>query len=165
MELVLPKILENKINDYEKSQKNQIRGMCVLYENGLLGKRKYTSIRNSSDISNVRDGKKRKSSKTLIMPGLKIPKILPYKSLMTFLRTIHIGEVQDLSTLAEKLSIEPVRGVYRPVEPFLLKLADLYLELHTKSTLLHWFNEEERVFWVAVGADGAPFSKDDSATG
>ena len=114
--------------------------MRVLYENGLLGKRKYTSIRNSSDISNVRDGKKRKNSKTLIMPGLKIPKIRPYKSLMTILRTTDIAEVQDLSTLAENLSIEP----------FLLKLADLYLELHTKSTLLHWFNEEERVFWVAV---------------
>ena len=119
--------------------------MPVLYENGLLGKRKYTSIRNSSDISNVRDGKKRKNSKTLIMPGLKIPKIRPYKSLMTILRTTDIAEVQDLSTLAENLSIEP----------FLLKLADLYLELHTKSTLLHWFNEEERVFWVAVAPHSA----------
>ena len=56
---------------------------------------------------------------------------------MTFLRAIDIGEVQDLSTLAEKLSIEPVPGVYRPPEPFLLKLADLYLELQAKSTLLH----------------------------
>ena len=111
MESVLPKILENKVNDNKKSQKNQIRSMRILYENGLLGKRKYTSIRNSSDISNVRDGKKRKNSKTVIMPGLKIPKILPYKSLVTFLRTIDIGEVQDLSTLAEKLSIEPVPGV------------------------------------------------------
>lgn len=98
----------------------------------------------------MRDGKKTRNSKTLIMPWLKIPNILPYKSLMTILRTIDIGKVQDLSTLAENLSIEPVRGVYRPLEPFLLKLADLYLELHTKSTLLHWFNEEERVFWVAV---------------
>ena len=57
------------------------------------------------------------------------------------------------------------RCLVRPLEPFLLKLADLYLELHTKSTLLDWFNEEERVFWVAVGADGVPFGKDDSATG
>ena len=145
MESVLPKILENKVNDNKKSQKNQIRSMRILYENGLLGKRKYTSIRNSSDISNVRDGKKRKNSKTLIMPGLKIPKIRPYKSLMTILRTTDIAEVQDLSTLAENLSIEP----------FLLKLADLYLELHTKSTLLHWFNEEERVFWVAVAPHSA----------
>ena len=67
MESVLPKILENKVNDNKKSQKNQIRSMCILYENGLLGKRKYTSIRNSSDISNMRDGKKRKNSKTVII--------------------------------------------------------------------------------------------------
>ena len=44
MESVLPKILENKVNDNKKSQKNQIRSMRILYENGLLGKRKYTSI-------------------------------------------------------------------------------------------------------------------------
>ena len=64
MESVLPKILENKVNDNKKSQKNQIRSMRILYENGLLGKRKYTSIRNSSDISNMRDGK---NSKTVII--------------------------------------------------------------------------------------------------
>ena len=54
--------------------------------------------------------------------------------------------------------------MYRPPKPFLLKLADLYLLLHEKKPCLHWFNEEKSVFYVAVGADGAPFGKDDTAT-
>ena len=165
MESILPKTLTKKISEYEKSQKNQIRSMRVLYESGLIGKRKYTSIRNSSDISCEPARKKRKNSKTEIMPGLTIPKILPYKTLMASLHAIDIGKVLDLSTLAAQLSLEPVHGVYRPLEPLLLKLADLYLQLHSSDPLLHWFNEEENVFWVAVGADGAPFGKDNTATG
>jgi len=31
--------------------------------------------------------------------------------------------------------------------------------------MLHWFNGEQRLFWVAVGADGASFGKDDYVTG
>ena len=99
------------------------------------------------------------------MPGLAIPKILPYKTQMASLHAVDIGEVLDLSTLAAQLSPEPVHGVYRPLEPLLLRLADLYLQFHSSDALLHWFNEEENVFWAAVGADGAPLSKDDAATG
>ena len=84
---------------------------------------------------------------------------------MSFLKTIDVGELKDFETLASELSTECVPGVYRPLKPFLLKLADLYLELHKETPMLHWFNGEERLFWVAVGADGAPFGKDDCATG
>lgn len=65
-----------------------------------------------------------------------------------------------------KLSIESVPGVYEPLKPFLLKLADLYLDLHKETDpILHWFNSEEGKLWVAVGADGAPFGYEDTATG
>ena len=40
----------------------------------------------------------------------------------------------------------------------------MYLTLHEKDPCLQWFSGEEGVQYVAVGADGAPFSKDDTAT-
>ena len=48
---------------------------------------------------------------------------------------------------------------------FFLKLADIYLDLHKHTPMLNFFNGEEGLFWVAIGADGAPFGKDDTATG
>ena len=165
MNSVIPSIVNSKVKEYEKSQANQIRSMRVLYESGLLGKRKYTSVRNSSDILNEPGAKKRKNQKAEILPGVEVPKILPYKKLMSFLKTIDVGELKDLETLASELSTECVSGVYRPLKPFLLKLADPYFELHKETPMLHWCNGEERLFWVAVGADGVPFGKDDCATG
>lgn len=165
MSSVIPSIINSKVKEYEKSEANQIRSMRVLYESGLLGKRKYTSIRNSSDILNEPGAKKRKNHKAEIIAGVEVPKIMSYKALMAFLKTVDVGELKDLQTLASELSTESVPGVYRPLKPFLLKLADLYLELHKETPLLHWFNGEERLFWVAIGAGGAPFGKDDCATG
>ena len=83
---------------------------------------------------------------------------------MSYIRNIDLGEVLPLEILAEKLSTESVPGVYRPLKPFLLRLADMYLTLHEKDPCLQWFNGEEGVLYVAVGADGAPFGKDDTAT-
>ena len=165
MDSVVPGILNRKVKEYEKSQANKIRSMRVLYESGLLGKRKYTSIRNSSDVLNESGGEKRKNQKTEIIPGVEVPKILPYKNLMSFLKTIDVGELRDLQTLATELSTESVPGVYRPLRPYLLKLANLYMDLHKQIPMLHWFHGEEGLFWVAIGADGAPLGKDDCATG
>jgi len=64
MNSVIPSIVNRKVKEYEKSQANQIRSMCVLYESGLLGKGKYTSIRNSSDILNEPGARKRKKSES-----------------------------------------------------------------------------------------------------
>ena len=33
-----------------------------------------------------------------------------------------------------------------------------------QSKVLHWFNKQENKFIVAIGADGAPFGKDETAT-
>ena len=121
-------------------------------------KRKYTSIRNSSDV--VRESmKKRKNMKTEFMTGCEVPKILPYKALMSFIRGIDIGEVLSLENLAAKFGVEAFSGVYRPLKPFLLRLADMYLLIDSKSPCLHWFNGERGVLYVAVGADGASFVK------
>lgn len=139
---IIPNIVKAKIKQYEKSKENQVRSMRVLYEGGLISKRKYTSIRNSSDV--VKEtGKKRKNVKTEFMTGCEVPKILPYKTLMTFVRSIDIGEVLSLENLAAKYSVEAFPGVYRPLKPFLLQLADLYLLVDSKSPCLHWFNGEK----------------------
>jgi len=141
-----------------------VRSLHVLYERGLISKRKYTSIRNSSDV--VRETEKeKKNTKTEFMTGSEVPKVLPYKTLMSFVRSIEIGEVLSLDDLASKYSLESTSGVYRPLKPFLLRLANLYLFLDSKTPCLHWFNGEKGVLHVAIGADGAPFGKDDTATG
>lgn len=164
MQEIIPGIVQGKIKHYEQSKGNQVRSLRVLYEGGLISKRKYTSIRNSSDV--VKEtGKKKKNQKTELMKGCEVPKILPYKSLMTFVKAIEIGEVKSLEDLASKYSLESTSGVYRPLKPFLLRLADMYLFLDAKNPCLHWFNGQKGVICVAVGADGAPFGKDDTATG
>ena len=120
MDSVVPGILNSKVKEYVKSQANKIRSMRVLYESGLLGKRKYSSIRNSSDVLNESGGKKRKNQKAEIIPGVEVPKILPYKNLMSFLKTIDVGELRDLQTLDTELFTESVPGVYRPLKPYLI---------------------------------------------
>ena len=135
----------------------------MVYEGGLISKRKYTSIRNSSDI--VKEtGKKRKNVKTESMTGCEVPKILRYKTLMAFIRSIDIVEVLSLENLAAKYCVEAFPGVYGPLKSFLLKLIDLYLVIDSKSPCLHWLNREKEVLYVAVGADGDPFRKDNTAT-
>ena len=164
MQEIIPGIVKGKIKYYKQSEGNQVRSLRVLYEGGLISKRKYTSIRNSSDV--VKEtGKKKKNQKTELMKGCEVPNILPYKSLMSFVKAIEIGKVLSLEDLASKYSLESTSGVYRPLEPFLLRLADVYLFLDSKNPCLHWFNGMKGVLHVAIGADGAPFGKDDTATG
>ena len=163
-ERVLPSIVKDKCKEYTCSKSNQIRSMRVLYERGLIGKRKYTSIRNSSDvITTIRN--KRKNKKAEILQGCEIPKILPYKNVAKVINSINIGEVNGLEKLATEPSLTPVPGVYHPLKQFLLRLADLYLLVDKENPCLHWFNGAKNVFYVAVGADGAPFGKEDTATG
>ncbi|KAM7430656.1 hypothetical protein ABFA07_018667 [Porites harrisoni] len=70
----------------------------------------------------------------------------------------------DLETLAARFNVQVFPGVYRPLKPFLLQLADLYLFLDERVPCLHWFNGEKNVLYIAIGADGAPFGRNDTAT-
>ena len=83
---------------------------------------------------------------------------------MKCINSINIGEVESLDNIAGDGG-QSVNGVYRPLKPFLLLLADLYITIHKKQPCLHWFNGKTNVFYVAIGADGAPFGKDNTATG
>ena len=139
--------------------------MRVLYQGGLIRKKKYTSIRNSSDV--VKESKKKsKNNKTEFMKKCKVPKIVPYKSLASFIQSIDIGEIIDLEILAAKFNVEAFPEVYRPLKSFLLKLADLYLFLDERVPCLHWLNYGQKgALYIAIGADGAPFGRDDATTG
>lgn len=161
---ILPKIVKKSVTKYEKSDGNKIRSMRTLYEGGLISSRKYTKIRNCGDGVKSSDTKEGAGA-TEFLPGCTIPKLLPYKFLISYIRGIDIGEVLALETLAEKFSLDAVPGMFRPLEPFMLSLADHYLFLDSKVQCLHWFNGETFVFYVAVGADGAPFGQDETATG
>ena len=92
------------------------------------------------------------------------PNILPYKRHSQFIKTIDIGDVRDLTEFFEEAGLNPVSGVYRSLEPLLLQLASLYVKINATLPCLHWFNEEVGVFHVALGADGGPFGKDETAT-
>jgi len=98
------------------------------------------------------------------MQGCRAPNILPYKPLSQFIKTIDIDNGRDLREFCEEAGLNPVSGVYRSLEPLLLQLASLYIKVNATLPCLHWFNEEVSVFHVAVGADGAPFGKDETAT-
>ena len=110
--------------------------MRVLYEKGLIGKRKYTSIWNSSDVITT-SRNKRKNKKAKILQGYEIPKILPLKNVAKVIKSINIGEVNGLKKLATELSLTPVPCVYRPLKQFLLRLADLYLLVDKENHCQH----------------------------
>lgn len=110
MHAIIPNIVKAKIKEYKKKtnkkkMENQVRSMHVLYEGGLICKRKYTSIRNSSDVAKE-TGRRRENVKTKSIAWCEIPKVLPYKALMNFVRGINKAGVLSLESLAAKFSLE-----------------------------------------------------------
>jgi hypothetical protein len=55
---------------------------------------------------------------------------------------------------------DKVNGCYRDIEDLLVKLAKFYIN-HGKYNLLTF--EQPNIFHIALGGDGAPFGRDDSA--
>lgn len=100
-----------------------------------------------------------------VFPKCTIPKIVAYRTLMKYVNSIDVGEVQNLHELSRDFSVQQVCGVYWPLKPFLLRLADLYITVNDENPCLTWFNGQKNVIHVSIGADGAPFGKDDNATG
>lgn len=57
-----------------------------------------------------------------------------------------------------------VSGCYRPLEDLLLIMADLYLFLDEQKPFLEWYGKALGTFFIAIGADGAPFGRKNEAT-
>ncbi|XP_048585311.1 uncharacterized protein LOC125568043 [Nematostella vectensis] len=146
---VIPSIVKNNVTKYEKSQENFVRSTALLYKGGLLTKTKYKELR---------------KDKADFMQGVSVPRPVAYDRLMSYIKGINMGDVYDLQDFAEQKGKCPVHGVYRSLETLLLRLADMYLMLNEHSNILHWFNDQKGKFIVAIGADGAPFGKDETAT-
>ena len=149
MNKVVPNIVKKKVLESEKSESNRITSVRVLYGGGLMSKRNYNAIWKCP---------------IEIMQDCHALNILPYKTLSKFIKTVDIGDAKDLRKFCMEAGFNPVSGVYRSLEPLLVQLASLYIKTNDTLPCLHWFNEEVSVFHVAVGADGAPFGKDDTAT-
>ena len=92
-----------------------------------------------------------------------IPKLLPYNKLTTIIKAVNIGKLYSVrDTLCEGLSEQnKVCGSYRDLTDLLINLAKFYLS--NRYDELVWFGNETNTFHVAIGGDGAPFLKDDTA--
>ena len=80
---IVQQIVQTNIHEYENSLRNKVRSMHVLYEGGLISKKQYTSIPNTSDVVKE-SARKSKKNKTEFMKKCKVPKIVPCKSLASF---------------------------------------------------------------------------------
>ena len=97
-----------------------------------------------------------------------MPKLLSYDKLIKFIQSLDLhGNVKDNATaFCSDLDEDVVNGAYRDLEEYILVLASMYIAideaLGSASFLLH-FGSEKYQFRLAIGADGAPFGKDDEA--
>lgn len=161
---VIPSIVNQNVNVFENSHVNFVRSVNVLYKNGLVSKSKYTSIRSSLSMTTneTNTGK----THTEFMKNCPVPRLMSYKQLMAKINAINIGTLHDVrETLCHDLEDEDkVDGRYRDLTDMLLRLAKFYLTVDKhRDDKLEWFGKEPGSFKVAIGGDGAPFGKDDSA--
>lgn len=100
------------------------------------------------------------------MSSVRLPKILPYGKLITFIKSIDVGNVNDFKDFSYNLDTdEVVEGSYRELQPFLLQLADMYVCIADKtSPFLCHFGSEPYHLRVALDDDGAPFCKDEGTS-
>ena len=145
--VVMPGIVQSSVKSFEKSKKNLIRSVSVLYRGGLLSKRKYSSL-TSSEVFEY-DIIKSKRRRMEFEKGCKIPALVPYRDLMKFVEEQDIGKLNDIPRAkvereSEKESEEVshnllplVPGYYIALEERLLQLAELYhhIESHRPGLL------------------------------
>lgn len=166
IEKVVPSVVTNHVESFEDSLENKVRSLNVLYSRKLLSKEQYKSIRLDLATKGTKD--KQRTALTF-MPDTRLPKLLPYDKLITYIKSIDNGNLKDLrdefcADLSDDLKAD---GVYRELGDFLKELANMYIQidqqLGEKSTFMH-FGSDPYHFRVAIGADGAPFGKDEEAT-
>ena len=166
-EKVVPSLANVAVKAFEKSADNVNRSVMILYRGGLMSKAKYNSVPSSLMYKTGVDSKKKRRK---LSNGVLLPKLLPYKDLMQFIKSIDIGVLKPIPQ-AEEIENQDgpnvthqVSGCFLDLEALLLQLADLYLSIDKVTPILSWFGEAPGTFLVAIGADGAPFGKDNEAT-
>ena len=104
------------------------------------------------------------------MPGVCLPKLMPYDKLINYIKTIDFNE--NIVDMAPEFCSglpngEDVNGAYRKLEEFVLKLVEMFIVIDQALGSKSFFNHlgsDKYHFKLAIGADGAPFGKDDEAT-
>ena len=154
-----------KIKAFETSNENVLRSIACYYTGGVMGKRKYKSVRL---VLATKSSKRKRGGRAPLcfMQKGRIPKLLPYDKLMSHIKQVDIGKVysveEEFSSYIQ--ADEVVHGCFRDLRDFLPRLAKFYLQTRQKSNeALKWFSDTERTFLVALGGDGSPFGKNTSA--
>ena len=156
---VLPKLYKEDLIKFESSNDNMFRSIALYYSKGVMGKDKYKEVYKDSAYKQVTG---RKQAVRFNVANCPIPKLVPYHRLMSYIKSIEIGK---LHSVREELcggleESEKVNGCYREFEELVLKLAEFYLNSDYYNLLTF---DEPNKFHIALGGDGAPFVKDDTA--
>ena len=143
---------------FESSPENVKRSIAVFYSSGVMGKRKYKSVRLALSMKKNQAMGNRRSAIT-VMPNCPIPKLLPYNKLVKEINQVSIGNVYKLEEQFQGvMEDETTQGCFRKLIEYLPRLAKFYLRKERKETL-QWFGKTEGTFLFAVGGDGCPFGK------
>ena len=155
-ESVVSKCYKENLDVYEKSEDNIKRSIATFYSSGVMGKRKYQSVRLALSMKS-NNGKRTSMSP---IPGCRVPKLLPYNKLVEEVNKIDIGKVYEIDgDFLNGLEVEAtINGSYRDLKEYLPRLAKFYMRQDRNETL-KWFSETEGTFLVALGGDGCPFGK------
>ena len=160
---VFPDIFNGELNTFEGSQENMLRSIATYFSKGVMGKRKYRATYKA--LSMKKSHLKGSKLERIKFMGCKVPRLLPYNKLIDQVNSIDIGKTVDVRAefCKDLEDSEKVSGCFRPLFQFLPLLASFYLELEKETgEELLWFGEEN-TFQVALGGDGAPFGKEDTA--
>ena len=147
---------------FEASEANVLRSIATYYSAGVMGKRKYKSVRLASSMK--LSAKKRGGRTALnFMPKCPIPKLLTYDKLSQEVKKINIGTLYTVEHEFEQyIEEENVNGCFRDLREFLPRLANFYLNTYGRNNALKWFGKTEGTFLVAFGGDAAPFGKNET---
>ncbi len=158
---IISKVTKAQTKRYEESQDNLVRSMKVLYAKGLLSKEKYKDVCRSL----VQD------TGTEASASVPNTKLVYYDKLIAFVKSVDINNIKDFAyDFCQGLEAfeDPVSGSYRDLSSYLLVLAELYIlvdqALGSNSFIRHFGSLPVYHFRIALGADGAPFGKEDEAT-
>ena len=147
---------------FESSPENAKRSIAVFYSSGVMGKWKYKSVRLALSMKK-RETMGNGRSAITVMPNCPIPKLLPYNKPVKEINQVSIGNVYKLEEQFQGVMEDEItQGCFRKLIEYLPRLAKFYLRKDRKETL-QWFGKTEGTFLFAVGGDGCPFGKNESA--
>ena len=153
---VIPAITKEQVKQYEESHDNMCRSLRILYEKGLMSKKKYKSV-----CVNL----------TSTGAPVQTAKLVYYDKLIAFIKSVDIANIHDFATeFCNGLESfeETVSGSHRELSTYVLALAEMYIlvdqKLGSRISFFKHFGSQPYQFKIAIGADGAPFGKEDKAT-